>query len=56
MMSGACGRHGRNQKCIEILVGKSEGKNPLRTAGINIKEKGFEVVDWIRLAWDGVQS
>jgi hypothetical protein len=28
-MGWACGTHGRDEKCIQILIGKSEGKRPL---------------------------
>jgi hypothetical protein len=28
-MGGACGMHGREEKCIQILIGKHEGKKAL---------------------------
>jgi hypothetical protein len=28
-MGGACGTHGRDEKCCYVLVGKPEGKRPL---------------------------
>jgi hypothetical protein len=28
-MGGACSAHERDEKCMQILIGKSEGKRPL---------------------------
>jgi hypothetical protein len=52
--------HGRDERCIKILVGKPEGRRPLgrprRRWEDNIKvdlwEIGFGDVDWIHLAQD----
>lgn len=47
---------------LEASLGKPEEKKWLGTTGMDntikicLKKKGFEVVDWIRLAWYGVQS
>jgi hypothetical protein len=51
---------GEERKLYKILVGKSEGKRPLRRSrrrwkdGIRmeLREIGLEGVDWIRLAQD----
>jgi hypothetical protein len=55
--------HGRNVKCIQyysILVGKPEGRRPLRrprcrwedNLRVNLREIGWEGVDWMHLDWD----
>jgi hypothetical protein len=59
-VGGACGTHGRREKLYKILVGKPEGKRPLRRPrrrwedGIrmDLRETGLGCVDWIRLAQD----
>jgi hypothetical protein len=28
-VGGTCGRHGRGERCLLVLVGRSEGKRPL---------------------------
>jgi hypothetical protein len=48
------------RNCYKILVGKSEGKRPLRRSGrrwednirIDIREMGSEVADWTHLDQD----
>jgi len=59
-VGGACSTHGRIEKCIKILVGKTEGKGPLwrfrRRWEYNIRmylrERGSEGVNWMHLAQD----
>jgi hypothetical protein len=59
-VGGACGTHGRGEKLYKVLVGKPEGKRPLRRPrrrwedGIrmDIGEIGLGGVDWIRLSQD----
>jgi hypothetical protein len=36
-MGGACHMHGRDEKCIQYLVGKPEGKRPLEHLGVDGK-------------------
>jgi hypothetical protein len=56
----ACGTHGTGQKSVEVLVGKPDGKIPLKRPrhrwddGIkmDLKEISWEGVKWIHLAQD----
>jgi hypothetical protein len=56
-MGGACSKHGRDEKCIYILVGKPKGKSPrgrprhrLENIRIDLREIGWEGVSWMHLA------
>jgi hypothetical protein len=57
-MGGACGTHGRGEKCMQVLVRKLDRKIPLVSPrhkwkdNINMVLKQNEGVDWIRLAQD----
>jgi hypothetical protein len=59
-MSGAYSMHRRDEKCIQNFCQKSEGKRPLRrprcrwedNIKIDLKEMGWEHVDWLHLAPD----
>jgi hypothetical protein len=59
-MCGACSTNGREENTYRLLVGKPEGKRPLRIPrrrwAHNIKmdlgEVGWGDVDWIGLAQD----
>ena len=59
-MSGACGTHGRQEKCVRILVERPEGKRPLVRPGhgwednikMNLQEAGRGGRDWVDLADD----
>jgi hypothetical protein len=59
-MGGACSTHERYEKCVQYLVGKPEGKNPLRRARhrwkdvvrMGLREIGWEVMDWMHLIQD----
>jgi hypothetical protein len=42
-MSGACSTHGRDEKCIQNLVGKPEGKNSSKDLGVD----GSTILEWI---------
>jgi hypothetical protein len=52
--------HGRDEKCIQNLVGKPEGKRPLggprciweNNSRMDVREMGWEGVNWIQLARD----
>jgi hypothetical protein len=54
---------GEMRNACNILVGKPEGKKPLRrptyrwedNIRIDLREIMWEGVDWIHLAWDRVQ-
>jgi len=53
-MSGACSMHGKDEKCVHILVRICEGKRPLGRprhrwedeSRMNLWEIGWEGVDW----------
>jgi hypothetical protein len=55
-MVGACNKHGRDEKYIQILVGNSEGKRPLGILRwedgviMGLREITCESVDWMHLA------
>jgi hypothetical protein len=59
-MSGACSTYGGERSCIRVLVGKPEGKRPLRRTGrrsdyntkVDLQDVGCGVVDLIDLAQD----
>jgi hypothetical protein len=55
-MGGTCSRHGRDEKCYTIFVGKPKRKRPFgrpkRNILINLAEIGWEDVNWINLAQD----
>ena len=61
-MGRTCSTYGEIQKCIEILVGKPEGKRPLGrprcrwedNIKMDLREVGCDPGDWIYLAedWD----
>jgi hypothetical protein len=59
-MSGACGTHGRQEKCLRVLVDRPEGKRPLGRPGhgwednikVNLQAVGWRGMDWIDLADD----
>jgi hypothetical protein len=52
--------HRRDEKCVQYLVGKPERRRPLRrprckwenNIRVDIRETGWEVVDWVHLAQD----
>jgi len=59
-MGGACSKYWRQKRCIEVLVGKPEGKSPLGRPGrrwennnkIDLQEAGWGGVEQIDLAQD----
>jgi hypothetical protein len=59
-MGGACGAHGGVRGAYNILVGRPEGRRPLRrprrrwedNIKMDLMEIGFGDVDWINLAQD----
>jgi hypothetical protein len=62
-MAGHVARVGNIRNAYNILLGKLEGKKPLRrpryrwkdNIRIDVREIGWEIVDWIHLAQDGDQ-
>jgi len=59
-MSGACGKHGRQEKCVRVLVYRPEGKSSLGRPGhgwennikMHLQEVGWGGLDWTDLADD----
>jgi hypothetical protein len=59
-MAGACSRCGKRSGVYKVLVGKPEGKRPLRRSRhrwennikMDLQEVEREGVDWIELAQD----
>jgi hypothetical protein len=59
-MGRACSTNGENRNACRVLVGKPEGKRPLErqrrrwvdNIKINLRETGWDGVDWIDLAQD----
>jgi len=59
-MGGLCSTHGKMSRVYKILVGKSEGKRPLRKPSrkwednirLDRREIGLEDVDWIHVTQD----
>jgi hypothetical protein len=59
-MGGTCGTNGEKRNVYRLLVGKPEGKRPLRrprrrwtdNIKMDLLEIGLSVVDWIGLARD----
>jgi hypothetical protein len=59
-MDRACSTDGRDEKCINILVEKPEGKRPLgrprrrweHNIRMDLREIRWEGVDWMHLAQD----
>jgi hypothetical protein len=47
-MGGARSTYGREEMCIESLVGKPEERNHLKDPGIN----GRIILKWISMKWD----
>jgi len=62
-VGGTCGTNGGGERCLQVLVGRPEGKRlpgrPRRRWEENIKmgvrEIGIDGVNWIQLAQDRVQ-
>jgi hypothetical protein len=62
-MGGACNTRGREEKYIDVLVGKPEEKRPFGrprriwedNIEVDNKEIRWEAVDWIKLAQDKKQ-
>jgi hypothetical protein len=62
-MDWTCGTHGEGKGACRILVGRPEGKRPLRrprrrwkdNIKMDLREIGIDGANWIRLAQDRVQ-
>jgi hypothetical protein len=58
-----CGTHGERRGAYRVLVGRPEGKRPLRRPShrwednikMDLREIGIDGANWIRLAQDRVQ-
>jgi hypothetical protein len=58
-----CGTHGRGRGIYRVLVGRPEGKKPLRrptrrwegNIKMDLREIGIDGANWIQLAQDRVQ-
>jgi hypothetical protein len=59
-IGGACNTHGKNEKYINILVGKPDGKRPLGrpkrrwedNIWVDLGEMSWEGMEWIHMAQD----
>ena len=59
-MGGACSTYGGEERCIQVLVGKRDGKRPLGKPSrgwednikMNLQEVGCEGMDWVDVAQD----
>ena len=59
-MGGACSKYWRQKRCIEVLVGKPEGKSPLGrprhrwedNGKMDLQEVECGCMEWIELARD----
>jgi hypothetical protein len=57
-MGRACSTHAEKRNAYRFLVGKTEGKRPLRICRwednikIDLREIGWDGMDWIHLAQD----
>jgi transposase len=59
-MDRTCSRYGGEERCVQVLVGKPEGKRPLGRPGrrwednikIGLREVGWRGIDWINLSQD----
>jgi hypothetical protein len=62
-MGGTCGTHGEGRNVYRVLVGRPEGKRPLRkprrkwedNIKMDLREIGIDGSNWIQLAQDRVQ-
>jgi hypothetical protein len=62
-VGGTCSTHREGKVVYRVLVGRPEGKIPLRrpmrrwedNIKMDLKERGIDGANWIRLAQDGVQ-
>jgi hypothetical protein len=48
-MGGACGTYGREERCVQGLVGRTEEKRPFGRSGVN----GRLILNWIFITWNG---
>jgi hypothetical protein len=63
-VGGACSTHGDGRGLYRVLVGRPEGKRPLRRPRrrwkdnnkMDLREIGIYVANWIRLAQDRVHG
>jgi len=59
-MGGVCSAYGGGERCIKVLMGKSEGRRPLGrprrrredNIRMDLREVGCGCVDWTELAQD----
>jgi hypothetical protein len=59
-VGGTCGTHGRGEECVQVFMGKLEGKRQLERPRrrwedcirMDLREIGCGSVDWIHLAQD----
>jgi hypothetical protein len=62
-VGGTCGTHGEERCIYRVLVGRPEGKRPLRrprrrwedNIKLDLRETGIDWSNWIQLAQDRVQ-
>jgi hypothetical protein len=59
-MVGACGTHGRQEMCIQVLFGRPDGKRPFRRRSrrweqlikTDVQEAEWEIIDFIDVSQD----
>jgi hypothetical protein len=57
-VGGTCGTHGGGERCLQVLVGRPEGKRPLGrprsrwedNIKMDLREIGIDGTNWIHLA------
>jgi hypothetical protein len=62
-VGGTCGTHGEGRDVYRVLVGRPEGKRPLRrprhrwedNIKMDVRKIGIDGANWIRLVQDRVQ-
>jgi hypothetical protein len=62
-VGGTCGMHGGRERCLQVLIGRPEGKRPLGrprrrwedNIKLDLRKIGIDGVNWIRLAQNRVQ-
>jgi hypothetical protein len=62
-VGGTCGTHGGGKRCLQVLIGRTEGKRPRRgprrrwedNIKLDPRKIGIDGANWILLAQDRTQ-